>query len=367
MTPDFTARKTSSACLEISSSGPGLSLIPSWAITFVVSALICRQRASRRMVAQTRTKLPVWTVLLVLAGATMLCRAQAQSGGGFDSLAGRLTDTRSSPLEGVTIAPEALLTLPLSGRNASPQTAAEFPASASVEPGTPAPTSQADSASPAVETLNSAEIQTLPLSHRDWSSFLGNAPQQGRNEDDQPAAVRVGAPREITVDGVRLQSGFGNGSSSRGGAGLSTGESAIRELRPAGVAADLTNARASGLPTGVETQRGTDRLHGQAFVFDRQELWGARNPFTQWVQETAPASGSAIPVFTPEPYSPPDREAFWGAGIGGGTSPPSVLVWCARRILEKRSGSGDREASGRLFCAAGERSDAVAECATWFE
>ena len=69
--------------------------------------------------------------------------------------------------------------------------------------------------------------------------------------------------------------------------------------------------------TVVETQRGSDHLHGQVFVFDRQNLWNARNPFTQWVQETAPATATTTPAFTAQPYSPGDREAFWGAGIGG--------------------------------------------------
>jgi hypothetical protein len=66
----------------------------------------------------------------------------------------------------------------------------------------------------------------------------------------------------------------------------------------------------------VETQRGSNELHGQGFLFDRQNTWGARNPFTQWVKETTPATDSAVPVFTAEPYTPPDRETVWGVGLG---------------------------------------------------
>ncbi len=40
----------------------------------------------------------------------------------------------------------------------------------------------------------------------------------------------------------------------------------------------------------VETQGGANGLHGQGFFFDRQNTWGARNPFTQWITETAPAT-----------------------------------------------------------------------------
>ena len=66
----------------------------------------------------------------------------------------------------------------------------------------------------------------------------------------------------------------------------------------------------------VETQRGSNGLHGLGFVFERQNVLGARNPFTQWVQETAPATATAIPVFTAEPYTPPDHETTWSIGMG---------------------------------------------------
>ena len=66
----------------------------------------------------------------------------------------------------------------------------------------------------------------------------------------------------------------------------------------------------------VVTQRGSNGLHGQGFLFDRQNTWGAQNPFTQWVKETAPATLTTTPVFTPIPYTPPDHEAVWGLGLG---------------------------------------------------
>jgi hypothetical protein len=66
----------------------------------------------------------------------------------------------------------------------------------------------------------------------------------------------------------------------------------------------------------VETRRGANGLHGQGFLFDRQNTWGARNPFTQWVKETAPATETTTPVFTAESYTPPDHESTWGFGVG---------------------------------------------------
>jgi hypothetical protein len=75
-------------------------------------------------------------------------------------------------------------------------------------------------------------------------------------------------------------------------------------------------ARADGGQVDVQTRHGSNGLHGQGFVFDRENAWGAQNPFTQWVKETAPGTSSTTPVFTAEPYTPSDHEIIWGASIG---------------------------------------------------
>jgi hypothetical protein len=93
-------------------------------------------------------------------------------------------------------------------------------------------------------------------------------------------------------------------------------ETAIREVRTATGNAKAAAARAAGGRMNVETRSGANELHGQGFLFDRQNNWGAQNPFTQWARETAPATEIAIPTFTPESYTPPDRETVWGIGVG---------------------------------------------------
>src|SRR6202034_2460597 len=71
--------------------------------------------------------------------------------------------------------------------------------------------------------------------------------------------------------------------------------------------------RSAGGRTSIRTQSGSDWLHGQGFLFDRQNTWGARNPFTQWVQNTGSAE---TPNFTAVPFTPPDHEIVWGLGMG---------------------------------------------------
>ena len=208
---------------------------------------------------------------------------------------------------------------------------------------------QSDPVSPAVTaTMSARELQALPVSGRHWQDFvLDNAPTsvtpaggQGqislRGEGQQAA--------EITVDGMNKglafgptggSSGSGRGSSGQGplgqggggpagiaqvgigGHGLALSEAAIREVQTAAGNVEAAEDRAAGGRMKVETQHGANELHGQGFLFDRQSAWGAQNPFTQWTQETAPATLTTPPVFTPFPYTPPDRETTWGVGVGG--------------------------------------------------
>jgi hypothetical protein len=164
------------------------------------------------------------------------------------------------------------------------------------------------------DSLNAVEIEALPLARRDWQSIVSgvhDAPDQ--DEHSFPSEMAV------SVDGAPIQVAFGTaqGTAVRRSAlmGPGSGDAVLRELRTVNEEAGAVST--AGSPIDVETQRGTERLHGQAFLFDRQGMLGARNPFTQWVRETSPASATTVPVFTSEPYSPGDREASWGIGLGG--------------------------------------------------
>ena len=183
---------------------------------------------------------------------------------------------------------------------------------------------------PAVTTTISGEqLQSLPLKGRNWEEFVL----------DTPAATAVAASEEqvdpsggarpaegISVDGASSKLAFGGRGTGRAGAsslmGVGGNEAAVEELQVGGREGGTAG---SGQAVNVETRSGSGggfslgaaRLHGQAFFFDRQNLWGAKNPFTQWLKETAPATLTTVPVFTPEPWSPGDRRETFGAGAGG--------------------------------------------------
>ena len=211
--------------------------------------------------------------------------------------------------------------------------------------------------SPAVATtITDSQLQSLPVSGRRWQDFLLDTPAAGAPADSaQPSFHGSQEPAEITVDGASLRLAFGvaGGSASRSqasdpsnqrteqkntlspawaaGRGPGVSEAAIREVETTAGNVEAEGMHSAGGRAGIRTQSGTDSLHGQGFLFDRQNTWGAQNPFTQWVTETAPAtltynpSGPPLsaPAFdngpngSPESYTPSDHELVWGLGMGG--------------------------------------------------
>ncbi len=196
-----------------------------------------------------------------------------------------------------------------------------------------------DPVTPAIaSTVTATQLQALPASGRRWQEFLLDTPAASTSADSSQASFRGSQESaEITIDGAntRLAFGVAAGSGSRdsdpdgtdrqgsmsqsrnqawaGGRGLGVSEAAIREVTTAAGNVEAEGMRSSGGRTTIRTESGANALHGQGFLFDRQNTWGARNPFTQWVQNTGSA---AAPNFAGAPFTPPDHEIVWGLGMG---------------------------------------------------
>jgi hypothetical protein len=210
-------------------------------------------------------------------------------------------------------------------------------------------TQPSDPVKPAVSsTVSASQLQALPVSGRRWQEFLLDTPGANNLADPGQASYRGSQQSaEVTVDGASIglafsasaDSGPHSSSATRedsdrenstsqpgsqawtGGRGLGVSEAAIREVTTVAGNVESEGMRSAAGRTTIRTESGSNALHGQGFLFDRQNTWGARNPFTQWVRETAPATlmfdpSGSVPVFTPEPYTPPDHEMVWGLGAG---------------------------------------------------
>lgn len=174
-------------------------------------------------------------------------------------------------------------------------------------------------------TLSGEQLQALPASGRRWQEFVLDRPVASSppgDGDESASRSAVQEPGAVTVDGASRRLAFGDTGSwlrARGSSMSmpSVSEAAIREVTVTEGEAGAASSRAAGGLLNVETRSGGNRLHGQGFLFDRQNNWGARNPFTQWIQETQAGTSITTPVFTPEPFTPPDHERTWGTGLGG--------------------------------------------------
>jgi hypothetical protein len=187
-------------------------------------------------------------------------------------------------------------------------------------------------------TVTATQLESLPAGGRRWQEFLLDTPAMSTSPDATQASNRGSQESaEITIDGASTTlkfgaaAGSGSGSASQdpagqgadqpsamsqawtGGRGFGVSESAIHEVTAVSGNVEAEGARSAGGRTSISTERGGNALHGQGFYFDRQNTWGARNPFTQWVQNTGTA---ATPDFAAAPYTPPDHEAVWGLGMG---------------------------------------------------
>lgn len=278
---------------------------------------------------------------------------------------------------------------------AAEQTAARVarPAQTAPQP-IPAALQESSPVSAAVTTtMSAAELQALPVSGRHWQDFvLENAPASVTAAGGQGEISLRGAgqqPVEKTVDGMSLELAFGSTGGSgqhssgkgalgeggtelagmarvgMGGHGLAVSETAIREVQTAAGNVEASADRAAGGSMDVETESGGKELHGQGFVFDRQNDWGAQNPFSQWVTETCGLATQPtlnctnppppFPEFDdvqytsdtlnplefgpPQSYTPTDREMTWGIGAGSRIRRKN-LFWFAALDDNHRNGPG---------------------------
>jgi hypothetical protein len=215
-----------------------------------------------------------------------------------------------------------------------------------------------DPVTPVVQTtLTATELEALPVTGRRWQDFVLDTPMAATESAGRSQTSLRGAgqePAETSIDGVSTRLAFGgsggsgpessgpgsNGPGGRdqngmaqvwaGSRGSQVAEAAIHEVETVAGNAEAEGMRTAGGRVNVETARGTNGLHGQGFLFDRQNTWGAQNPFSQWVKETVPAmltynpSGPplSVPVFDngpsgkPESFTPADHETVWGIGLG---------------------------------------------------
>ena len=195
-----------------------------------------------------------------------------------------------------------------------------------------------DPVSAAVTTLiSSEELSAIPIATRSWQEFAAITPAAsaatqgasgggqigGRTRDDaepQSEALSMDVAGHYqtasSIDGIETIPAFRHEGARSSRQTESAGESAVLTMQARTANAPADQGRSPGSAINLTTAHGSNGLHGQAFYLNKQSLWGAQNPFTQWIQQTAPASGVETAQFTAGPYTPANSRQTLGFGIG---------------------------------------------------
>jgi hypothetical protein len=160
--------------------------------------------------------------------------------------------------------------------------------------------------------LNQTSINELPVNGRRWSNFAILTP--GAVPDGNFGLISFrgisGLLNNSTVDGGDNNQGFFSEERGRTRSAYSISQSAIREFQvnTSNFAAEY--GRSAGGVINAVTKSGTNEFHGSAFLYDRNNKWGARNPNTFF-------NRLVNGVSTREAFKPKDVRYQFGGTIGG--------------------------------------------------
>lgn len=163
--------------------------------------------------------------------------------------------------------------------------------------------------------LNQVAIDSLPINGRRWSDLALLTP--GVVSDSNGfglLSVRGISPllNNIQIDGADDNQAFFSEERGRTREGYSTSQAAIREFQVNTGVYSAEYGRAAGGVINSVTKSGTNTLHGELYFYDRDNNWGAFNPFT-----TTSVFDTQTNSINSSPYKPKDWRKEWGLAVGG--------------------------------------------------
>lgn len=169
-------------------------------------------------------------------------------------------------------------------------------------------TSQQDFSS----NINQTSINELPINGRRWSNFALLTP--GAVPDGTFGLISFrgisGLLNNNTIDGGDNNQAFFAEERGRTRISYSISQAAIREFQVNTSSYSAEYGRSAGGVVNAVTKSGTNEFHGQAFYYQRNNKWGARNPRSFLTQNIGG-------VFTPVAFKPEDVRHQFGGAIGG--------------------------------------------------
>jgi hypothetical protein len=160
--------------------------------------------------------------------------------------------------------------------------------------------------------VNQTSINELPINGRRWSNFALLTP--GAVPDGAFGLISFrgvsGLLNNNTVDGGDNNQAFFSEERGRTRIPYVISQAAIREFQVNTSNYSAEYGRAAGGVVNAVTKSGTNEFHGQAFIFDRDNKWGARNAFS-FLTVGTPPNTQIIGL------KPTDRRVQFGGVIGG--------------------------------------------------
>jgi outer membrane receptor protein involved in Fe transport len=163
-------------------------------------------------------------------------------------------------------------------------------------------------------TLNQEAISNLPINGGRWSSFAILTPSVVSNGSGFGLLSFRGISTLLnnnTVDGADNNQAFFSEERGRTRAGYSTPKAAIEEFQVNTSNYSAEYGRSAGGVINTVTKSGTNALHGELYFYDRDNTFGATNPFTTITTKNSAGQ------FVSNPYKPTDWRKMAGASFGG--------------------------------------------------
>lgn len=168
-------------------------------------------------------------------------------------------------------------------------------------------------------TITAKEIVDLPLNGGRWSNLALLTPGAVANGSGFGLISFRGIStllNTVEIDGADDNQAYFSEERGRTREGYSTSQIAIAEFQVNTGVYSAEYGRAAGGVLNAVTKSGGNTIHGQAYFYDRDNGWGAFNPFTTLTSVSVP-TGGGNPVVATNPFKAKDWRKRWGFGIGG--------------------------------------------------
>ena len=172
--------------------------------------------------------------------------------------------------------------------------------------------------SPDISTvLTMASLEDLPLNGGRWSDMTLLTPAAvGDSNGFGLISFRGISPilNNVEIDGADDNQAYYAEERGRTREGYSTSKYMIQEFQVNTGVYSAEFGRAAGGVINAISKSGSNTTHGIAYFSDRDNEWGAFNPFTT---NTTNTSATSTPIFVTAPYKPIDWRKEWGFDAGG--------------------------------------------------